>query len=172
MIGGSMSKQMQATEPLRNFQRVNEIIQQYGTQKNALIPILQAVQKEFRYLPQEMLSFIATAMNIPAAEVYGVATFYAQFSTQPKGKHIIQICDGTACHVRGSGKLIEGFRKMLKLNSEKITTDDYWVTLETVSCLGACALAPAVVVDEKIYGNVPPEDIENIINDIKEGDEE
>jgi NADH-quinone oxidoreductase subunit E len=171
MIGGSMSKKMQATEPLRNFQRVNEIIEQYGTAKNQLIPILQAVQGEFRYLPQEMLSFIATAMKIPAAEVYGVATFYAQFSTEPKGKHIIQICDGTACHVRGSGKLIEGFRKLLKLEGEQITTDDLSATVETVSCLGACALAPAVVVDGKIYGNVPPADVQKIIDEMQEGEE-
>ncbi|PID28175.1 MAG: NAD(P)H-dependent oxidoreductase subunit E [Candidatus Cloacimonadota bacterium] len=166
-----MSQKTQATEPLSNFQRVNEIIEKYGTEKNQLIPILQAVQSEFRYLPQEMLSFIATAMKIPDAEVFGVATFYAQFSTEPKGKHIIQICDGTACHVRGSGKLIEGFRQSLNLSENKITTDDLWVTVETVSCLGACALAPAVVVDGKIYGNVPPKNIQKILDEMKEGDE-
>lgn len=157
-------------EPLQNFQKVNAIINKYGTAQPNLIPILQEVQEEFRYLPQEMLSFIATAMGLPSADVYGVATFYAQFSTEPKGKHIIQICDGTACHVRGSGKVIDEFRTVLKLDAKKITREDLWVTLETVSCLGACALAPAVVVDGKIYGNVQVEDINKIITSIEEGD--
>ncbi len=157
-------------EPLQNFQKVNAIIKKYGTAQPNLIPILQEVQEEFRYLPQEMLSFIATAMGLPSADVYGVATFYAQFSTEPKGKHIIQICDGTACHVRGSGKVIDEFRSILKLDAKKITREDLWVTLETVSCLGACALAPAVVVDGKIYGNVQVEDINKIITSIEEGD--
>ncbi len=158
-------------EPLRNFRKVQEIIEKYGTDRSALIPILQEVQDEFRYLPRELLSFIATAMGLPMADVYGVATFYAQFSTTPKGKHIIQICEGTACHVRGSGKLITELRKRLNLSAENPTREDLYVTLETVSCLGACALAPAVVVDGKIYGNVQVSELDQMINDMGANDE-
>lgn len=155
-------------KPLRDFQKVREIIDHYGTDRLQLIPILQAVQEEFRYLPQEMLSFISTAMDIPAAEVFGVATFYAQFSLEPKGKHIIQVCAGTACHVRGSGELVKRFRKTFNLTEKKITTDDLHITLEVVSCLGACAMAPAVMVDGKMHGNLKPEDVDAIVKLVSE----
>jgi len=168
----SMHKTKTVQEPLRNFAKVKEIIEKYGTERSALIPVLQAIQGEFRYLPQEMLSFVATAMGIPQAEVYGVATFYAQFSTQPKGKHIVQVCDGTACHVRGASDIIKKFKKDLQIPEGKTTTDDLYVTLETVSCLGACALAPAVVVDGRVYGNVNFEDVARIIVTMKESDDE
>ncbi|MBI9031588.1 NADH-quinone oxidoreductase subunit NuoE [bacterium] len=167
-----MHKTKTVQEPLRNFAKVKEIIEKYGTERSALIPVLQAIQGEFRYLPQEMLSFVATAMGIPQAEVFGVATFYAQFSTQPKGKHIVQVCDGTACHVRGASDIIKKFKKDLQIPEGKTTTDDLYVTLETVSCLGACALAPAVVVDGKVYGNVNFEDVARIIVTMKESDDE
>ena len=167
-----MHKTKTVQEPLRNFAKVKEIIEKYGTERSALIPVLQAIQGEFRYLPQEMLSFVATAMGIPQAEVCGVATFYAQFSTQPKGKHIVQVCDGTACHVRGASDIIKKFKKDLQIPEGKTTTDDLYVTLETVSCLGACALAPAVVVDGKVYGNVNFEDVARIIVTMKESDDE
>lgn len=159
-------------EPLRNFAKVKEIVEKYGTERSALIPVLQAIQSEFRYLPQEMLSFVATAMRIPQAEVFGVATFYAQFSTQPKGKHIIQVCDGTACHVRGAADNIARFRKELGMVEGQDTTEDLYVTLETVSCLGACALAPAVVVDGKVHGNVGLDDVAKIVKAMKETDDE
>jgi len=167
-----MHKTKTVQEPLRNFAKVKEIIEKYGTERSALIPVLQAIQGEFRYLPQEMLSFVATAMGIPQAEVFGVATFYAQFSTQPKGKHIVQVCDGTACHVRGASDIIKKFKKDLQIPEGKTTTDNLYVTLETVSCLGACALAPAVVVDGKVYGNVNFEDVARIIVTMKESDDE
>ncbi len=167
-----MHKTKTVQEPLRNFAKVKEIIEKYGTERSALIPVLQAIQGEFRYLPQEMLSFVATAMGIPQAEVFGVATFYAQFSTQPKGKHIVQVCDGTACHVRGASDIIKKFKKDLQIPEGKTTTDDLYVTLETVSCLGACALAPAVVVDGRVYGNVNFEDVAKIIVTMKESDDE
>ncbi len=167
-----MHKTKTVQEPLRNFAKVKEIIEKYGTERSALIPVLQAIQGEFRYLPQEMLSFVATVMKIPQAEVFGVATFYAQFSTQPKGKHIVQVCDGTACHVRGASDIIKKFKKDLQIPEGQNTTDDLYVTLETVSCLGACALAPAVVVDGKVYGNVNFEDVAKIIVTMKESDDE
>lgn len=167
-----MLKTETVQEPLRNFAKVKEIVEKYGTDRSSLIPVLQAIQSEFRYLPQEMLSFVATAMRIPQAEVFGVATFYAQFSTQPKGKHIVQVCDGTACHVRGAAEIIKKFKTDLQIPEGETTTEDLYVTLETVSCLGACALAPAVVVDGKVYGNVNFDDVAKIIVTMKESDNE
>jgi len=155
-------------KPLREFHKVQEIISHFGTDRVQLIPILQAVQEEFRFLPREMLSFIATAMDIPPAEIFGVATFYSQFSTEPKGKHVIQICDGTACHVRGSAALIKKFRELFGHSKEQHTSDDLHITLEVVSCLGACALAPAVLVDGVMHGNLTPADVDAIVNKINE----
>ncbi len=161
-----MYKEEMKDQPLRRFQRVNEIIEEYGKQRSALVPILQAVQAEFRYLPEEMLSFIATALSLSPATVYGVATFYAQFSTEPKGKHIIQVCDGTACHVRGSMDVIKVVQEKLNLTHEKRTTDDLAFTLETVACIGACALAPAMMINGKIYGQLTVESVKEIIDDL------
>lgn len=145
------------TKGKRKLDRVQEIIHEYGTSESALIPILQRVQAEYRYLPEEVLTFVATALNLPPAKVYGVATFYAQFSLEPKGKHIIRICDGTACHVRKNQSLIDTARKKLGLREDQKTTNDMLYTLEIVSCIGACALAPAVVIDGKVHGQMTPE---------------
>ncbi len=141
----------------RSFEKVQAIIEECGKDKKSLIPILQKVQDEYRYLPQEILAFIATALDIPPATVFGVATFYAQFSLEPKGKNIIKVCDGTACHVRGNQTIIDAIRKRVGLDSGEHTTKDMNYTLEMVSCLGACGLAPAVVINDKVHGNVTPE---------------
>ena len=150
----------------RSFQRVLEIIEECGAKKSSLIPILQKVQDEYRYLPQEILAFVATALDVPPATVYGVATFYAQFSTEPKGKYIIKVCDGTACHVRGNKTIIDAIRKKVGLKPGDKTTKDMKFTLETVSCLGACGLAPAVVINEKIYGHMTPEKAVSALSDL------
>ncbi len=167
-----MYKQNLKAEPLRKFDKVHQIITKHGAKQDKLIPILQEVQKEFRYLPEEMLNYIATVMELSPASVYGVATFYSQFSTEPKGKHVIQICDGTACHVRGSMNLVDTLRSVLGLEEGQTTTDDMLFTLETVSCIGACALAPAVLIDEKVYGHQTSKSIKELINKIKEEDNE
>lgn len=158
-------------EPLRRFQRLNEIIRSFPNSRSSLIPILQAVQAEFRYLPEEMISFIATALGLSPAAVYGVATFYAQFSTDPKGKHIIQVCDGTACHVRNSVNVLDALRTKLALGAEQRTTPDLLFTLEKVACIGACALAPAMMIDGQIHGHLTPERATAVIDEIiaKEG---
>ncbi|MCB5272330.1 MAG: NADH-quinone oxidoreductase subunit NuoE [Candidatus Cloacimonetes bacterium] len=139
-----------------SFNKVMEILDRYDRNENKIIPILQAVQEEYRYLPQEVLTFIATSLGVSPARLYGVATFYSHFSLEPKGKHIIKMCDGTACHVRGSAKVIEAIRERLKLTDKKITTDDMMYTFQTVSCLGACGLAPVLVVDDDIHGQITP----------------
>lgn len=148
----------------RKFQKVNETIQKYHGKKSALIAILQEIQEEYRYLPEEILTYVATAMDLSPATVFGVATFYAQFSLEPKGKYIIKVCDGTACHVRGSSPIYTAIRKKVGLTDKKRTTDDLNFTVETVSCLGACGLAPVVTINDKVYGQMTPEGMEIIID--------
>ncbi|MDL2213221.1 NAD(P)H-dependent oxidoreductase subunit E [Bacteroides sp. OttesenSCG-928-D19] len=152
----------------RQFTRVLEIIEKYNHDKQRLITILQEVQEEYRYLPQQVLTYIATALDMPVAEVFGVATFYAHFSLEAKGKYVIKVCDGTACHVKGSTKLIDAIYSKLKLSKEKHTTDDMLFTLEAVSCLGACGLAPVMVVNDQVYGQVTAKKCDEIINEIME----
>ncbi len=156
----------------RSFARVQEIIQECGATESALIPILQRVQDEYRYLPQEILAYISTALRISPATVCGVATFYAQFSLEPKGKHVVRVCDGTACHVRDNRALIESIRKRLRLKGKEKTTVDQLYTLEVVNCIGACALAPAVVVDEQVYGQMTGERLVKLINEIDAREQE
>jgi len=157
------------TATTRRFEKVNEIIERHGKLQSALIPILQEVQEEYRYLPEEILTYIAMAMDLAPATVFGVATFYAQFSLEPKGKYVIKICDGTACHVRGSNPVNEAIRKRVGLSSEhKKTTEDMRFTVETVSCLGACGLAPVVMINDQVYGQITPEAINLIIDRILE----
>lgn len=159
------------TEPnknLRQFQQVIEIIERNNHDRARLIPILQQIQDAYRFLPPQVLTYVATALDMPVAEVYGVATFYAHFSLEAKGKYVVKVCDGTACHVKGSSKLLDALYKKLRLNPEKHTTDDMMFTIEAVSCLGACGLAPVMVVNEKVYGEVNSKRCDEIINAIVE----
>lgn len=148
--------------------RVDEILSEYGTEKSQLINIMQAIQKEYRYLPEESLTYISDKMGISEAKIYGVATFYENFSLNPKGKYVIKICDGTACHVRKSIPILEALRRQLKVTDKKKTTDDMMFTLETVSCLGACGLAPVITINDKVYPKMTPDSVVEIINSIVE----
>jgi NADH-quinone oxidoreductase subunit E len=141
---------------LRNFEKVCEILKQYNNDSNKLIPIMQAVQEEYRYLPEEVITYLATSLKVPPAHVYGVATFYSHFALKPKGKYLIRICDGTACHVKKSVPILEAILKRLDLTFEKMTTDDMLFTVETVSCLGACGLAPVLVINDQVHGLMNP----------------
>lgn len=144
----------------RKFERLQEIIESHGGRISHLIAILQEVQEEYRYLPEEVLTYIATAMNVSPATVYGVATFYTQFSLIPKGKYVIRVCDGTACHVRGAEPIHFALRENLELAGSESTTPDMQFTVETVSCLGACGLAPVVVINgDEVHGQTTPESI-------------
>jgi len=151
---------------------LEEIIEKNGRTSTSLIPILQSVQNKYKYLPEHIMSFISEKMQLPLSNVYGVATFYAQFSTEPKGKHIVQICDGTACHVRGAKDIITRLRNDFKLNSDMKTTEDKFLTLETVACIGACAMAPAVIVDGQVYGHLNPDEMVKIMDKMKKESEE
>jgi len=141
----------------RKFEKVCEILEQNEYDSKRLIPILQSVQEEYRYLPEKILTFVATSLGIPPAKVYGVATFYSHFALEPKGKYVIKVCDGTACHVKNSIPIVEAIQKKLGLNDSKHTTDNMLFTLETVSCLGACGLAPVVVVNEVVHSLMNPQ---------------
>lgn len=138
------------------FNKVCEILDRHGRNPARLIPILQEVQEEYRYLPEEVLTFIATSLDIPPARIFGVATFYAHFTLKPKGKYVVRLCDGTACHVRNSIPILEALQKRLGLTAERNTSPDMLFTVETVSCLGACGLAPVVVVNEEVHGLMTP----------------
>ncbi len=155
-----------------SFNKVIDILDRFDRSEAKIIPILQAVQEEYRYLPQEVLTFIATSLRISPARLFGVATFYSHFSLEPKGKHIIKMCDGTACHVRGSSAVIDAIRKKLNLSDKKITTDDMMFTFETVSCLGACGLAPVLVVDDEVHGQITAEQALELISNIEEKEKE
>ena len=145
---------------------VDEIIKKNDYSESKLIPILQQIQEHYRYLPEETIAHVAKCLEVPAAKVYGVATFYAHFALEPKGKYVIKVCDGTACHVKGSTKIIDALYEKLGVNAENKTSEDLLFTVETVSCLGACGLAPVMVMNEDVYGQVKPEKAIQIVDDI------
>ena len=150
------------------YDKTDEIIEHYGRKASSLIPIMQDVQAEYRYLPGELLTYIAKEIGITETKAYSVATFYENFSLEQKGKYIIKVCDGTACHVRHSIPILEALRKELGLSEEKKTTDDMLFTVETVACLGACSSAPAITLNGEIYPTMTPESAVALLNSIKE----
>ena len=155
------------------FEKVCEILDKYEQSPLKLIPILQEIQEEYKYLPEEIMTFIATSLDISPAKVFGVATFYSHFTLTPKGKNIIKICDGTACHVKNSTAIHDAIKKRLELPDSQNTTPDGLFTLELVSCLGACGLAPAIVLNDKMYGPMTPESTVELVNEViarEEGD--
>jgi NADH-quinone oxidoreductase subunit E len=146
--------------------KVDAIIDSFENKQSNLIAVLQKVQHEYRFLPEEALIRIGVKMNISPATVYGVATFYSQFSLDPKGKYEIKVCDGTACHVRGSMPVLKAVLGKLKLTEGKFTTEDMLFSVETVSCLGACGLAPVVVINEKVYPQMTPDAMKIVIDEL------
>ncbi|MDR2818082.1 MAG: NAD(P)H-dependent oxidoreductase subunit E [Endomicrobium sp.] len=150
------------------FESACRILEEHSFDKSKLIPILQSVQEEYRYLPEEVMSFISSSLDMSPAIVYGVATFYAHFALKPKGKNIIKICDGTACHVKKSTVIIDAIKKKLGLKENENTTKDMLFTIETVACLGACGLAPVVVINDNVYGQMTTEKIAALIDEMTE----
>jgi NADH:ubiquinone oxidoreductase subunit E len=135
---------------------IDEIFIKYSGQKGALIPILQKAQDIYGYLPREVLQRIADRLDVSVSKVYGVATFYAQFYLERRGRHVLKLCDGTACHVKGTSILLTAVEEAFGLNPGE-TSDDGELTVEIVYCLGSCALAPVSVLDEQIMGRVRKE---------------
>ncbi|WP_343216796.1 NADH-quinone oxidoreductase subunit NuoE [Crassaminicella profunda] len=149
--------------PKEKFDELEKYIDSLTSTKGALIEILHKAQDIFGYLPRDVQLFVARKLGIPGAEVFGVVSFYSYFTTKPQGKHTISVCMGTACFVKGADKIIGKLKESLHINSGE-TTKDGLFTLREVRCIGACGLAPVVMVDEKVYGRVKEEDLDEIIN--------
>lgn len=163
---------VKATDFSTKFDRVCQVLDKYQRQPHKLIAILQEIQAEYKYLPEEIMIYISTALGVSPASVYGVATFYSHFTLEPKGKYIIRICDGTACHVRKSHAIIKALQRELGLSDKKKTTDDNLFTLETVACLGACGLAPVVVINDEVHGAMTAEKTVALLAEIKTREQE
>ncbi len=149
------------------YKKTDEIIGHYGRKPASLIPIMQDIQAEYRYLPGELLTYVAAEIGVTEAKAYSVATFYENFSFEPKGKYVIKVCDGTACHVRKSQPVKDALMKELGLSSKKHTTDDMLFTVDTVSCLGACGLAPTLMVNDDVYPKMTPEKVIELIERLR-----
>ena len=150
------------------FERVCDILDKYKREPSNLIAILQEIQEAYSYLPEDIMTYVATALEISPGSVFGVATFYSHFTLEPKGKYIVKVCDGTACHVKKAADIIKTLQAELGLNESKKTSDDLLFTLETVACLGACGLAPVVVVNEEVHGAMNMEKTKALIQKIRE----
>ena len=148
------------------FEKVKDITKKFKDMKGALIPVLHEVQKLFGYLPEQALQVVSEELNISMSEIYGVSTFYSQFTLEPKGEHIIKVCLGTACYVKGAQDILERFASALEVEVGKTTSDGKF-TLEAARCLGACGLAPVLMVDDKVYGRLIPDDVIRIIEEYK-----
>ena len=151
-----------------DFSIVDEIIASYNCNSQAIIAILQDIQEHYRYLPEEVFPYLASKLGMTEAGIYSIATFYENFSLEPKGKYVIKICDGTACHVRRSIPILERIRSDLGLSETKKTTDDRNFTVETVSCLGACGLAPVITVNDVVHPEMTPDKASALLKQLKE----
>ena len=144
---------------------LGEIIEGYRNSPGPVIPVLQKAQDLYGYLPKEVLEYISENLDVPISQVYGVATFYAQFYLTRRGRHIVRCCDGTACHVRGAPKIISTLEKELGIKAGE-TTPDYRVTLEVVYCLGSCGLSPVAVIDDQVVGRLIPEKAVKMVREL------
>ena len=139
-----------------------ECIEEYSGDRGALMPVMHEAQNIYGYLPVEVQTVIAEKLNVPLAEVYGVATFYSQFSLNPKGKHQISVCLGTACYVKGSDKILEVLERELKIKCGECTPDGNF-SIDSCRCVGACGLAPVMIIDGEVYGKLKDGDVEEIL---------
>jgi NADH-quinone oxidoreductase subunit E len=144
-----------AEETTLDMAPLDEVLEEYASTPGAVIPVLQRAQDIYGYLPGEVLSYVAERMQVPYSQIYGVATFYAQFYLQKRGRNTVRVCDGTACHVRGASKIIEALENELGIAAGE-TTPDYRVTLEVVYCLGSCGLSPVAVINDQVVGRLVP----------------
>ncbi len=145
----------------QELKAINDIIDKYKDTQGALIPVLHEVQESFGYLPIEVQKIISEGLGVPLAEIYGVVTFYTQFSTQPKGKYTVSVCLGTACYVKGSGKILEKFESILGIKAGAVTADGMF-GIEACRCVGACGLAPVAMVNGEVFGRLVQADVQGI----------
>ena len=165
-------------EGIRDIRYVTleKTLKKYRQSTGKIIPVLQEIQDIFGYIPEDAIRETSRELGIPSSEIYGVVTFYGQFHLQARGKNLIRVCTGTACHVQGGGKVLEAITNCLGLTDGKLTTDNMMFTLEPVACLGACGMAPVMMVNEDAYGRLTPEEVAEILaryeeNRDEEGDE-
>ena len=151
-----------------DYSKLDSILSDHEFKSCNIIAILQDTQEIYRYLPKEIFAYLSEKLGMSRAKIYSVATFYDNFSLEPKGKYVIKICDGTACHVRKSIPILNKLRAELGLSESKVTTDNLMFTVETVSCLGACGLAPVITINEKVHGAMTPEKARILLNKLKE----
>ena len=142
------------------------VLEQYKTQRGAVIPVLQQAQEIYGWLPRQVLEVIAKEMRVPLSRIYGVVTFYAQFYLTRRGRHIVRQCDGTACHVRGASRIVDMAQSHLGIKAGE-TTPDYRATYEVVYCLGSCGLAPVAMIDDKVVGHLVPETMIGILDGLE-----
>jgi len=145
-----------------DYEKVETIIGEYDARRDSLISILQDIQSEYHYLPEDALRTVASQLGLPLIQVYGVATFFKAFSLKPRGEHTVSVCLGTACHVRGAPAVLDEAKRQLHIEPGE-TTEDMCFTLETVNCLGACALGPIMTVDGKYHGQMGPGKVKKIL---------
>ncbi len=155
-------------ENMFKYSDIDTILEKHNFQSTNIIAILQDIQEVYRYLPEEIFQYLSEKLGMSRAKIYGIATFYENFSLDPKGKFVIKVCDGTACHVRKSIPILNKIREELKLSEDKITTDDLLFSVETVSCLGACGLAPAITVNDQVHGAMTTDKVVELLNSLKE----
>lgn len=149
---------------------LDKAMDKFGREEKALIAVLQEAQEHYRYLPKEIFPYLSKKLGVSEAKIFGVASFYENFSLEEKGKYVIKVCDGTACHVRKSTAILEAIKKELKLGEGEKNTEDKLFTLETVSCLGACGLAPVMMINETVYPAMTPDKVKSVIAEIKEAE--
>ncbi len=150
--------------------KLAEIIDRYRGDRSHLLAMFQDIQREYRYVPEEAVKYVCDKLHIPLAKAYEVVTFYKTLSLKPRGRHTIHVCLGTACHLRGGPGILESFERELKVRTGD-TTEDGLFTLETVNCLGACALAPLVRVEEKDFGKTTPANVKKIVHSFRDGEQ-
>jgi len=149
---------------------IDAVLDKHGNDKAKIIAIMQDVQERYRYLPQEALEYIAKKLNMSESKLYGVATFYGNFSLDAKGKYVMKVCRGTACHVRKSGNVLQALYDATGTSEQKPSSDDGMFTLEIVSCLGACGLSPVVMVNDTVHASMTPEKARALVEQLREGD--
>jgi len=144
----------------------NKVIDKYLDMKGALMPVLQEIQDEYGYIPEQTVHLVAERLNVYASQIYGVLTFYAQFHLEPRGKYIIRVCMGTACHVKGAGRIADTLSDRLKIGHAE-TTEDLKFTAEYVACIGACGMAPVIMVNDATYGSMTVQKMDEVIEKYK-----
>ncbi|QOX62687.1 NADH-quinone oxidoreductase subunit NuoE [Anoxybacterium hadale] len=155
---------------MENEQRIKEIIIKYPAERRFSLAVMQDIQRAFNYIPKEAMIELSEYLNVPFSQLYSMATFYKALSLNPKGKYVIKVCDGTACHIRSSMVILSELQKLLGIEAGEITADGLF-SVETVNCLGACALAPVMVVNGEYHGKLTPQDLSYILDGYRENSE-